>query len=715
MRRLGRSTATTLLCLGFLAACGPPPDAQQPITGPGASPRDNVVAGGATTAAYPPAAEPSGVVATARWKNPAATLATSSTCAGVPPAVLDAILKVGVDELFNEVLRGGADTKALAGLVAQDAPVDAVVAIDPASKRPNAFAAVAVGLTSLEAARKAIETGGPATELAPGVWKVGGKERRSARCAVAAGGGGAPARLVCGDSDKDLVALAAWMARTLPGQPSVAADLHGEARFAPVEQRWGADLKQILRQLPLLAKGEVGIGEPKFDDAVVEAATAAQEDLVALMADLDRVTLDVSLASGSCQLVGTGALQMRNKTSWFTQTMVDRPERQGPPPALFWRLPKDSTSASFGRGSDPARYTRVLKIIRNLVDGGLTKAKVGSPADRKALTDIIVMPLGKDTNIVQGTGRFAPVAPAKPGATLTSQQKMEGLMGSTVGWTVVGLDEGPDNLTKWLKELVAVWNRAGLQGPLKKELGADTAKSLPVVKTVPAPRELGAGAMAIEIKVPNIDDPDDPPFDAKTGKMKANRKKITLTFHIVVMGEDKTTWLAVGSKKDELLKRLVSVKAGAPDANTLATRPGLEPLKQGKNLGGGFFTLAPIVDAAKSAAEVAMPSGPPPPEVAELLSALNNLPNKGETPMLLTFQVAAGNAPRIAGSLQVSKGTMEDVAKLASAAASAANSAKRGATMSPAPVAVPPPPTTATPVKPVAPPQAPPPKTTPKK
>ena len=475
MRRLSRSTATAMLCLGFVAACGAPPDAQAPVTGPGGTrPSDTVVAGGGPAAAYPPAAEPSGVVATLRWKNPGAMLATTASCAGLPPAMLDAGLKMGMDELFREVLRGGADTKALSQLVAQDAPVDAVVAIDPASKRPNAFAAVAVGLTSLEGARKAIETGGPATELAPGVWKVGGKERRSARCAVAAGGGGAPARLVCGDSDKDLVALAAWMGRTLPGQAAMsggaAADLHGEARFAPVEARWGADLKQILRQLPLLAKGEVGIGEPRFDDAEVEAATAAQEDLVALMSDLDRFSLDVSITSGACQLSGTGTLQLRNKSSWFVSTMVDRPERQGPPPAMFWRLPKDASSASFGRGTDPARYTRVLKIVRNLVDGGLTKAKVGSPADRKALTDAIQLPLGKDTNLVQASGRF-PAAPAKPGAPTTSQQKIDGLMGGVMGWTVFGLDEGPENVTKWLKELVAVWNRAGLQGPLKKELG----------------------------------------------------------------------------------------------------------------------------------------------------------------------------------------------------------------------------------------------------
>ncbi|MEJ7734532.1 MAG: hypothetical protein WKG00_35715, partial [Polyangiaceae bacterium] len=545
----------------------------------------------------------------------------------------------------------------------------------------------------LDGARKAIETGGPATELAPGVWKVGGKERRSARCAVAAGGGGVPARLVCGESDKDLVSLAAWMGRTLPGQPArsgAAADLHGEARFAPVEARWGADLKQILRQLPLLAKGEVGIGEPRFDDAVVEAATAAQEDLVALMADLDRVSLDVSVASGTCQLNGTGTLQLRNKSSWFVSTMVDRPERQGPP-AMFWRLPKDASSASFGRGTDPARYTRVLKIVRNLVDGGLTKAKVGSAADRKALTDAIQLPLGKDTNIVHASGRFA-AAPAKPGAAPTSQQKIDGLMGGVMGWSVFGLDEGPENVTRWLKELVAVWSRAGLQGPLKKELGADTARSLPVIKSGPAPRELGAGGTAFEIKIPNIDDPDDPPFDAKTGKMKANRKKVTFTFHVLVMADDKTTWLALGNKKDELVKRLLSVKSGAPEANTLATRPGLEPLKQGKNLGGGFFTLAPLVDAAKSSAEFAMPGGSAPPEVAELMAALANLPNKGETPMLLTTQIAAGNAPRASVSVQVPKGVMEDLAKLGVAAASAAGSARKGPLMGPVGIIAPPPP-----------------------
>ena len=46
-----------------------------------------------------------------------------------------------------------------------------------------------------------------------------------------------------------------------------------------------------------------------------------------------------------------------------------------------------------------------------------------------------------------------------------------------------------------------------------------------------------------------------------------------------------------------MVKHLLMSKSGSPDSDTIASRPGLEPLKNGKNLTGGFMTLNTFLKA----------------------------------------------------------------------------------------------------------------------
>ncbi len=113
------------------------------------------------------------------------------------------------------------------------------------------------------------------------------------------------------------------------------------------------------------------------------------------------------------------------------------------------------------------------------------------------------------------------------------------------------------------------------------------------------------------------------------------------------------------------MRRLVASKSSAPDAGTLTTRPGLEPLRSGKALSSGFVTLGmftrPIAGAlnnpAVSGAANAFGAGS---FVADLGNALNNLPHKGETPIFLT-STATGTGPRTEFVINMEKGSFEDV------------------------------------------------------
>jgi hypothetical protein len=648
----------TLLRFGLLLACAAPlacgPGApvaespKQPATGTTADGPPVVAVAANTTFDVSPVAEPADLVGIVRWKNPSATLGVAASTAGLPQAVLDAGSREALNEILKDALRGMVDARQLAAVVALDAPVDIAAVLDPAPRKRDILVAISVGLTSLAQARDAAAAVGTVTEVVPGMWRLGGKDRFGTSCAIAASSGSTPARLICADREREMMTLAPYLARTMPtlSMPQQA-DLHGELRFVPLEARHGRELRELLSKAPALAESQLTRQDSKFDRAIIEAATALADEAGSIATDLDKVTVDITLAPNT-GLTAAGSLQLRARKSWLAQTITDRPERSGPPPALFWRAPKDSTMAYFGRGSDPSRFTAILKTLGTLVESGLATEKVGTHADRKALADLLTMPLGKDANTVTASGQLPP--PAKAGGP--PQQRFDTLAGSWVGWHLFGADEGHAAISKWLKDAVGVYNRPGLLAPIRKEMRKDAAM-LPSIKVVPAPAQLGAGSLEVDIVVANLPAevlPDATPQE-KTGK-------VTFRGYILLMADGKNTWLAIGTNKDELVKRLLMVKTGAPEAGTLAVRAGLEPLRGGSNMSAGFLTIASFTSGLPGALE---PMAASDPDVKGMLEAVKNLPNKGEVPILMGTRVTAGGSPRTDIAINMPKKAIEDV------------------------------------------------------
>lgn len=656
----------TLVLMAGPVACGPSPTPAAPTGGQGE------VKAGPPQAASPafdlsPVAEPTDIVGVLRWSNPAATLSSVATCAGLPPALAEAGAQGLSAGVLSELVSPSIDTNQLAAVLALDAPVHLIVALDDSSKRGNPVAAVSLGLTSLERARGALEAGATLTEVKPGMWKIGGKERASSSCFLAASAGSTPARLLCGDRDRDVTTLGPYLARTLPTLAPGARDIHGEVRFVPLSTKYGDMAKQQLGGLPILAQSQLSIGQPQFDRALTDATAAVQAELEALINDANRAVVDLQVDNQSCVNL-TAALELRGQSSWLAKTMADGANRAGPAPALYWRVPKDSHGAFFDHGYDPAHYGGILKTLRAMLEGWLEKEKIGKPADRKALADVLSLPINQAPS-VSAHGYFdAPPAAAKAGKP-SPNQVFDSMMGGFVGWNLFGIEEAPDTYIKYLKNVVTAYNTPALRKRLP-ELDIDP-KDLPTVKTVQAPKELGKTSLAVEIQItnelPSLDADAEP---APSGKVKP-KPKMTVTLHLFLMGEEKTTWIAFGHDKRELLRRLAMVKAGAPDAETLASRPGLEKLKTGKFVSGGFSTLAPITRTLQGvlttldnpgAAPVALP-----PEARRFGEALAKLPHKGEGLMFLTTQDQGGAAPRAELSINLSKPVLEDIGALLAA------------------------------------------------
>jgi hypothetical protein len=698
-----------VVALAGLSACGPSPEPVTPNQQKETSVRPTEPqAVAAATFDLSPVAEPE-IVGIARWKSPSATMSNLSTCGALPPELIEGNSKQLADLILRDVLGGAADTAQLASLIAMDAPIDAVAALDTSAKRREPFTAISVGLTSLDRARGAIEgqgqgqgRGAAPAEMAPGMWRIGDRENTSATCVIAASAGAAPARLICGARERDVLALGPYLARNAPSATIAGNDMHGELRFGPAAARYGADAKQQLKLLPTLAGSQLSIGEAQFDRAISEAALGLQDELTALIGDLDKVTLDIGVDPASC-LSASGALQLRGNASWTAGSIADTASKSGPPPALFWQVPKDSDMAFFGYAGDPARSTDILRTLRALAEGAMAKFNVGTAADRKALASLLA-PVGKISSTVSASGHIdAPPADGKK--PQSAQQMLDSLIGSWVGWNLIGIDDSPEAMTKLLKDMVAVYTRQAalaaaydkanrkeeaaqldlikrgkeitvqdkqarekklppksLLTPILDVVGDDDIK-LPTLKTVAAPASLGKGALAIELKLAGLPSPlgDAPPVDPKKPEKK---ETVTLTLHLLLMADGKTTWLAFGYNKDELVKRLLSVKTGAAETDKLSARAGLEPLKRGKFVSGGFVSIVPITKIMGTAAGMAtsvMGGGSAPPEVQELMRILGNLPHKGESPIFLTTEATAGGAPRSSMSFTMSKAAMEDI------------------------------------------------------
>jgi hypothetical protein len=661
MRRTFLGIALLAAPLGALSGCAENPP---PVT-PAPAPEPSAVAPAPPPIDLSPVAEPADVFVLARWKNPNATLTGISGCAGVPGQLAETSARQLVNKALANAFRGGVDGRQIADAVALDAPLDLAVSLDTGRRgQPQALFAFSVPLTSLDRVKTTLTAAGPLVELVPGLWRVGVKDEGDLTCVIGPAAGAAPARLICGQHDKDVMTLGPYLARNVPVAAPPAQDLHAELRFAPVDARYGADLRRYLGFLPSVARSQ-GIGEPRFDQALDEAANALAGEGAALMSDLDRISFDLGVDAvidggspgaapgsapkppGTC-LVATTTLELKGQSSWLAGTIAEGGAQAGPPPAIFWRAPRDADSTSYGRASDVSRYSGIFRVLRGLVEGKLAQEKIGSEADRKALAALLASPFHKGTNMVIASGHPRG-APPPPAGDATPQQLVDDLMSGYLGWSLVGVDEGPEALTKLLKDAVAVYGKKSLLDPVRKLLGND-AEYLPAAKLGPGPAALGKGSLDLELK-----------FQIE------KKKSVRFSLHALLMADGKgTTWVAFGADRDELVKHLLAVKSGAPDAGTLASRPGLEPLRSTAAVGSGFVTLATLTRSLSSLART--PASSRSAQLADLAAALNGMPHHGETPIFVTTKVLPGAGPRAEVALQMQKGTFEDLGSVVLAA-----------------------------------------------
>jgi len=615
-------------------ACGgtPPPGPTTPAT-PVATSTTPVIAT-APPADLSPAAEPEGTFAVIRWRAPSRTFSAVRDIMG---------LEVPVEELVDEVLRARTATP----LIAMDAPVDAVFALDPNAPdtKPMPLAAFSIGLRSLEEARTGLNKGKASDELAPGVFRVDAGRRNGLVCVIGASVGPAPARLVCGDREKEVLSLQPYLSRGLPSVAMPDKDLWAEVRFAPVQRKFGAQLPGYLTWAANFASYQIGTGDRKLDGAIKQAMGGIATETVSLANDLDKLTLFVDVNGASQAAEAEVALKLKGRESWFTQRFFEKAGEAGPAPAIFWRAPVDSESVIYGRGGDPKAWAAVRKSSGDLLDG-LTSQVEFPAAERKKARDLVERLFASSPVSVTASGKVDLPAPAGRG---DKAEEIRNAVISTIGWQVWGMEESSGRLQDWIKDLAALYNKPAVKAWITKK-GHVEAKYLPTAKVTPFGKGLDKDTRALEVA-----------FAIPSGR--AAKAPPPIPFYIVVMPDGPRTWMAFGSDKASLEKHLAMVKTGSPDTQTIASRPGLEVFKSGRAVSGGYMTMAGLVQSASGGLTKALdPHGG---AMDPVVAALPRTLNKGQTPILFETTAQSGNpSSELVFKFRSSKGTLEDLKAL---------------------------------------------------
>jgi hypothetical protein len=600
------------------------------------------------------APDPSYLVGIVRWKSPQATLDTINRWTG---------LRLTSSTVAAELL-----DKGLADIVAFDAPVDAVVALDPKANDFAPFTAVSVGVRSLEDARRAAQAMGSVTELRPGEYKVslhhGKRKGDKPFCILRAAAGAAPARFVCGGREREVNALSGYMTHTLPTRDLGRSDLHVELHLPPAMQLYGTLLTGLLRTGMIASRSKLEIGEPAFDRAIDAAASGVSEELIALANDLDTLTIDASVAPD--QAGATVALRMKGQQSWSVGMLASEATRAAAPPPMFWRLPANSAMAAYQYQADTHRFDAIRHTLNDLLDGWLAHEGI-SLVDRAPLTAILSDKYTSDSPWVDASGPYAfSDPPASKKAPPPPSDAIQAAI-DTSGWYLIGIG-APNHVADAMKSLAVGISRPKMQALVRSKLASldssgDAAQLVkrPVVtmKALPAPKELRKGSLDFELALAR-DVLHGPPAAETTKGAKAKAPPLApLKMHVMVVPEAGQTWIALGGDRTRLIKTLLASVEGAPESGTLATRQDLGTLKNGKFVAGSFLTIESFLHSWFSV--IASRDEDAARKMQETRSMLSATPNKGKSPLLVTAEIAPTDGMTYTLHVEIPKGYIEDV------------------------------------------------------
>jgi len=516
-----------------------------------------------------PAPAPENVVLLATLRSPGPTVDTLVGWTGL-----------GIE--WRDLVQSGAAAQFFP-LLDLTAPVDAIATLDPKSKnRPRVLFAGSVGLTSRQGAIDAFKSLDLTVEPAgPGVFAV--HPNAKSVCFIAPALGKAKVRLVCGEDRESVELLSPYLTRGIPSDSTGDAALHVELRAEPAWRLYGDKAALLKLGIPMLL-GEVSIGNAEFDAALREAAGMGVDELTATLGDLKQLRLDARLTDNPTELAVTLGMDLRGSRSWLAGAFADAESRASVAPDSFWKLPLDAREAGYQATSKPDSMRSGLEILERLAQSGLGQLGASAATRRDwplALREALSV-----------TGPMVSARGGVPARLMPGTPDARDKLRASFGYLLLGVDDEANRVVELLERSLKLYEDTALRKGLSQRYGLSSSK-LPKVQSKKGPARLP------ESRVYEISLPPTVYADMVGEKIdKAQLGNTPLPLVLVSCRAGQRTWIAVSSYtalNEELLSGALA--PSGPEA-TLASRAGLESLRQDRSNMAGFWTLAGLEQGA---------------------------------------------------------------------------------------------------------------------
>jgi len=498
-----------------------------------------------------------------------------------PGRTLDTALGwTGLGLSFRTLLSSG-PAAALLPVLDLDAPLDAVVTLDPQAKtRPHFYYAASIGLTSRQAALDVFQGMELPIELVePGVHSV--RPSPKTLCFVGPALGQAKARLVCGQDRESLELLSPYLTRGNPSASTGDADLHIELRADAPWRQFG-DKAQLLQLAVPMFLGEVSIGDAEFDGALRDGSTALVDEVIATLGELSRLTLDARLrvdqsAPEHEELEAILGLELRGSSSWIARALIDAETHASVAPDTFWKLPGDATQAAYSASRNPELFARASDVLNRLFESGL--AHLGaSRGVQQAWPAAFRAALEVKGPMVSARGGI-------PKEALAEKRDAREELRADLGYTIIGVDDPDRRALALLAQTLELYQDGPLRKSLAQKYALDVSK-LPKVQSRKGPARL-AESKSYELALPAA-------FFAEalegSGVDPATLPPIPVV--IVTSREGSVSWFGISSYGSVLEQKLGTLTVSASASPTLGARAGLDRLRSDRGNAAGFWTLA---------------------------------------------------------------------------------------------------------------------------
>jgi len=552
---------------------------------------------------------PGGLAVTLHIAHPRVVFDKVTSVLGSLSSLLPSLGKVDLDSAVTTA--AGAPIGAALDL---DQPIDVAVSDWNGDGGPKIAGSVALLPTpaardALERFYRSTETGQHVLRLAPREDAPEGATPRP--CAILPAPGGA--RLVCGETEKAVLHLGPYLARTMTHTTS-----NDDVR-----------VEVFVRELRE-AKDTPPDDAPKPDK---DPGDLLMDQLVEkLSADVGSVVLEASSRSGVLDTTVTTGFA--SATSGLTRAMLGQ-GTPGAPPELFDRLPRDASFAWYGRGASPADLeplrTSLFEAMRQWsIDDGYAPAVIdeqlaplrplllaGGPWAVATGARLDAARSALDAYVAGGTKTEAVRARARPGR---------------VGWFVAGVQEPAQ---RWIDAARALVKSDGIKATGKPKRTRDPQKETWKLSMGPVPTalHLPAGTVQVEARVTA-----NPKWIVKRTRDKLSVTDATLahSVHVFIVPDGARTWLAAAEDPALAATQVLASLHGAPDAGTLVSRRDLDGLRAMPGSTAGFVSAAGLVGWRGGETDEELRKS------REALAGIASLTAGGTTPVPIVFAATPG-------------------------------------------------------------------------